>query len=306
LGGSALVGAAAIGWGTWPFFLKQAERAGPIPPALEASASMLALTLVGGLLVSRDRLRVRAGARDWAKIVLLGVSDALNVVFFFAAYQRTSVAIAVLTHYLTPMLVAVAAPWVTGERWRARTFVAVFISLAGLVLLLAPWSAERHAADFVGGAFGVASAVCYATNVLVAKRLVPVFAGSEMSFYHGLIALLVLALMVPSGALSHVGAHEAVWLSVGALVPGALCGLLFIWGLRSVRASHASNLTLLEPLVATLGASVALHEPLSAPSVFGGGLVLVGAAIAVTGGRTAGVRGRGDPDVRVGAGLRIY
>jgi drug/metabolite transporter (DMT)-like permease len=66
------------------------------------------------------------------------------------------------------------------------------------------------------------------------------------------------------------------------------------------------RLTLLEPLVATLGACLALHEPLGVPSVVGGGLVLLGAAIAVTGGRTAGQSGDDDPDVRVGARLRIY
>ena len=129
------------------------------------------------------------------------------------------------------------------------------------MLLLAPWSAERHPADLVGAAFGVASALCYATNVLVSKRLVPVFSGSEMALYHGFVALPLLVLLVPIGAWAAVAAGRAgVARGAASLVPGAVCGLLWVWGLRSVRASHASNLTLLEPLVATLGASVALRR----------------------------------------------
>jgi len=280
--GSALVATAAMGWGTWPYFLRHAEALSPIPPALEAAASILALTLLSAALVSRDRVRVRAAPRDWAKIVVLGVSDALNVVFFFAAYQRTSVAIAVLTHYLTPTLVALAAPLALGEPWRARTLAAVGVSSFGLVLLLEPWSAARHAQDFVGAALGGASAVCYATNVLVNKRLVPVFSGSEMALYHGFVALPLLLLIAPAGASVHVAPGAAMWLAAGALVPGAVCGLLFVWGLRRVRASHAANLTLFEPLVATVGASIALHEPLGVASFVGGGLILAGAAMAVT------------------------
>ncbi len=283
--GSILVAVAAAGWGTWPFFLRQAESQGPIPPALEAAVTMSALTLASGSLVRRDRLDVRASRVEWAKIGLLGVADALNVVFFFAAYQRTSVAIAVLTHYLTPMLVALGAPILRLEAWRLRTFVAVLVSLAGLAMLLAPWSAERHPQDLVGGAFGLASAVCYATNVLVSKSLVPVFSGSEMAFYHGALSVLVLVLLVPVAAWGHVGLHGAGWLAAGALLPGATSGLLFVWGLRRVRASHASNLTLLEPLVATVAATLAFHEHLGVAGVLGGGLILGGAAIAVTAGR---------------------
>jgi drug/metabolite transporter (DMT)-like permease len=210
------------------------------------------------------------------------VSDALNVVFFFAAYQRTSVAIAVLTHYLTPTLVALAAPLALGEAWKGRTLLAVGVSSLGLVLLLEPWSAARHAGDFVGAGFGLASAVCYATNVILNKRLVPVFSGSEMAFYHGFVALPLLLLIAPSGAFAHVAPAAASWLALGALLPGAVCGLLFVWGLRSVQASHAANLTLFEPFVATVGASIALHEPLGAASIFGGGLILAGATLAVT------------------------
>jgi drug/metabolite transporter (DMT)-like permease len=281
LRGSILVAAAAAGWGTWPFFLRHAERYGRIPPALEAVLAMGGLVVASALVVTRDRLAVRAEARHWWKIVLLGVFDALNVVFFFAAYQRTSVAVAVLTHYLTPMLVALAAPFVVREPMRARTFVAAGISLSGLVLLLSPWSAARQPGDLAGGAFGLASAVCYATNVLVGKSLVPVFSGSEMALYHGLLGVALLVLLVPPEAWGAVDPRAWGWLAVGALLPGATSGLLFVWGLRLVHASHASNLTLLEPLVATLSASVMMGEPIGLGALAGGALILGGATVVV-------------------------
>ncbi len=281
--GSLMVAMAASGWGCWPLFLRQAEKRGAIPAALEAAASLAALTLLSLTLLAGagDRVARRAAPRDWAFILVLGVADALNVAFFFAAYQRTSVAIAVLTHYTTPVLVAVAAPLALGERWRARTFASVLVSIAGLVLLLAPWSAARRPGDTLGATLGLLSAVCYATNVVVSKRLTDVFSGSEMAFYHGAVSVLILAALVPRGALAHVDVVSSLWLAGGALVPGAACGLLFVWGLRRVDASRASSLTLLEPLVATLTAVALFHEPLGALGAFGGALVLGGAAIAI-------------------------
>ncbi len=282
--GSIWVASAAAGWGTWWLFLREAESEGPLPASLEALAAMLGLTLASLLLVVRDRVHVRARGTHWARILLLGGVDALNVVFFFAALQRTSVAIAVLTHYFTPVLVALGAPLAKLEPWHRRTFSAVFVSLLGLVLLLAPWSAsaEGHTADMVGAGFGLLSAFCYATNMIVSKSLVPVFSGSEMAAYHGVLSVLVLALLVPTAAWTHTGAHAFLWLSAGGLLPGALAGLLFAWGLRRVPASRASNLTLFEPLVATLSAAVLLHQHIGALSLVGACLILGGAIVAVT------------------------
>ena len=104
--GYALVAVAAMGWGTWPLILRHA----PMSPALQSAVLMLMLMLGSLPVMLRDRVRARARPAHWLGVAWLGVSDALNVGLFFAAYQRTSVAIAVLTHYLTPIFVAL--PWV--------------------------------------------------------------------------------------------------------------------------------------------------------------------------------------------------
>jgi drug/metabolite transporter (DMT)-like permease len=277
--GIAMVAIAAIGWGTWPLFLRAAEQDGPVSPALEAFLPMLALTLASGALLGRDRVDKRASPRDWAAIVLLGVADAVNIVTFFAAYQRTSVAVAVVTHYLAPLLVALGAPLVVRERQSPKTLAFVAISLVGLLLLLAPWSAQRQPGDLVGAALGSTSAACYATNVLVSKRLTPTFSGSEIAFFHGAISSALLALLVPPSTLPYLSAHATTWLIAGAALPGATSGLLFLWGLRRIGAARSATLTLLEPTVATLLASIALHQWPGAHGLVGIALVVGGAFV---------------------------
>jgi drug/metabolite transporter (DMT)-like permease len=276
--GYVLVAAAATGWGTWPLILRHAE----MPAALQSAVMMTVLMAVSFPLMRRDRVPVRARPVHWLGVGWLGVADALNVVLFFAAYQRTSVAIAVLTHYLTPVFVALTAPLVLRERPQARTFVSVAVSFAGLLLLLQPWDERLGPGDLLGAALGAGSAVFYASNVLVNKRLAHVFSASELMFFHGFVAVPFLWAMVPTGALAEAPAASLAVVVAGALGPGALGGLTFVWGLRRIAASHASVLTLLEPFVAVATAALFLGQKLSSGQILGGLCILTGAVVVVT------------------------
>ncbi|HVH46163.1 MAG TPA: DMT family transporter [Labilithrix sp.] len=276
--GYVLVAAAATGWGMWPLILRHAV----MPATLQSAIFMLVMTVFSLPVMLRDRVAVRARASHWLGVAWLGVSDSLNVMLFFAAYQRTSVAVAVLTHYLAPVFVALSAPLVLGEHLRARTLAAVGISFFGLVLLLQPWSATLTSSDLVGAALGAGSAVFYASNVLVNKRLAHVFSASELMFYHGFVAVPFLWVMVPSGALGAVSSSSLAVVVAASLGPGLLGGLTFVWGLRRIAASHASVLTLLEPFVAVVVAALFLGQRLREAQIFGGILILVGAVLVVT------------------------
>lgn len=275
--GYALVCVAACGWGTWPLILKHA----PMASALQSAILMVVLTAASLPVMIADRVKRRATARNWALVACLGLSDAANVALFFAAYQRTSVAIAVLTHYLTPIFVALAAPIVVREKARASTFVAVALAFAGLVLLLEPWRAGLGRDDVVGAVLGAGSAVFYASNVLINKKLADVFSGSELMFFHGLVATPILFALVPASAYADVPTRA--WLVVlgGAIGPGALGGLLFVWGLRRVPASHAAVLALLEPLVAVMLATAVMRETIGFVPLAGSAAILGGAIIAI-------------------------
>ncbi len=284
--GFGLVAVAACSWGTWPLILRHAESVGKLDPSLEAVILMLVLTLVSAPFSAVDRVRVRADARAWLGLAWLGVGDAMNTILFFAAYQKTSVAVAVLTHYLTPIFVAVAAPFVLKERTSARTWGAAAISFVGLFLLLAPWSAGVHRdGAWIGAACGAGSAVFYASNVLVNKSLAATFSGSELMFFHGLVATPLLAAFVPNAAWSADPAAMAI-VAAGSVGPGALGGLLFVWGLRRIQASHASTLTLLEPLVAMMIGALVYGERIGLAGAAGAALILAGAAIVVSASRT--------------------
>ena len=131
------VAGAACGWGTWGLIVRHTEALGAMPTTLESTIVMAIITITTGVASLRDRKDVRApwAARGW--VAWLGVSDAMNVLLFFAAYKLT-LTVSVLTHYLTPIFVALAAPFVLRERMTARAAVAIATSFVGLAAMLAP------------------------------------------------------------------------------------------------------------------------------------------------------------------------
>jgi drug/metabolite transporter (DMT)-like permease len=200
------------------------------------------------------------------------VSDALNVITFFAALTYTTVAIGVITHYLAPIFIALAAPRVDRTYTRgARPAAAV--ALGGLVLVLEPW---RGAGDGVaiGALLGAASAVAYAANVFIVRRLAERIGPARVMSYHSALAAVVMFPLAASGLATVTGSDLGL-LAAGSATIGALSGVLFVTGLGRIGAARAAVLTFAEPLVAVLVGVLVWHEPLRPLAVLGGALVLL-------------------------------
>ncbi len=277
----AAVALAACAWGTWGLVIRRTEAIGAMPTALESTIVMAVMTAVTGVASLRDRVPGRASWRARAWVAWLGASDAFNILLFFAAYKLT-ITVSVLSHYLTPIFVALAAPFVLRERMTARTAGAIATSFAGLALMLAQSGGAGSTAVWTSAALGAGSAVFYASNVVVNKFVAADFSTSETMFWHGVVGTPLLAAFVPPSAWSAVDPRAAGFLAVATVGPGALAGLAFVWGLRRMPAAHASTLTLLEPLVSILLGAALLGERLGVRTVGGGVLILAGAVVVMS------------------------
>lgn len=261
-----MVAVAASAWGTWSLFLR--------PTGLPGTVSGPVVLLMMGLWALPLALREPATSWDRRTVGLLAlntVCDAVNVVTFFAAIEHTSVAIAVLTHYLAPVLIALAAPRVDGTAVRGAPAAAV-IATAGLALVLEPWRAGGAALG-LGAALGATSAVAYAGNVFVVRRLAARIGASRAIAYHSLLAAIVVA-PLGAGHLDAIDAGDLAYLGAGSLLLGALAGIGFVAGLSRIGSARAAVLTFLEPLVAVIVGWTAFGEGLGPIAALGGALIL--------------------------------
>jgi drug/metabolite transporter (DMT)-like permease len=231
------------------------------------------LTTPVALFLGRHR---RRPLRAYLLVVALGASNAANCWLYFRALGEGAIAPAVLSHYLAPILVAALAPRLLGEPRHPRTPLALLAALGGTALLLftGPSSAASAAAVRTGLVFGGASAIFYAINVLLSKRLARDFSDLELTAFHTLAAgLLLLPLTGASGPYLHP--------VVGALISTLAAGLLYYAGLRRLPAERAGVLSYLEPVMAIcVGWLVFSERPglgalAGAALVLGGGLAVV-------------------------------
>ncbi|HEY4224028.1 MAG TPA: EamA family transporter, partial [Myxococcota bacterium] len=275
-------------WGLWSLCFRTAEHLSSAPLSGGLESFVVYLTMFVALTPfaladtrarSRDpsssslRAPVRPG--DIALLLFLGATDGLNGLCYFSALQKTTVAVAVLTHYLQPLLTAIIAPLFLPERWRGRTFIALAIALSGLALLLRPWESARDS-DVVGAALGALSAVFFSIGVLSGKALAQRFSTWELAAYPKVAAFAVVSLAVPTWSIEL--APLAVLIG-GGVAFGAVPLVLFYRGLARTSASQAAVLTLCEPLVAVVVGVAAWGEALAPLGVLGGALVLGGAAL---------------------------
>ena len=278
--GALLASIAAVSWGFWSLFLR--------PSGMPALATAVVVLIVMGLtllpLRSRDPQVPRWDRRTGMLLLGLGLTDALNIGTFFAAMSMTTLGVAVLSHYLTPLLVAMAAPLIDRERVPGARLAAL-VGTVGLALVLEPW---RGGGDgrLLGAALGVASAVGYAGNVFIAARLVPRIGPARTVGYHAFVSAALLLPFVPASAWAAATPRGVTLLVIGGITLGGLSGWLFVRGLAVVGPTLASTLAFLEPLTAVIVGWIVWHERLSPLALLGAALVL-GSGVAVARARQA-------------------
>jgi drug/metabolite transporter (DMT)-like permease len=190
------------------------------------------------------------------------------------------VAVAVLTHYLTPLLVTLASPLVTGQRASRRALLFAPVSLLGLGLLV--WT-PGAAAPLAAAALGAGSAVFYAIIVFAARAAGRAFRPLEVTSWHALVSVAVL-LLLRGPAVLPPASGGTVLVAAGALLCGVLGSLLFYRGVLLVPPPVVGALTYLEPLTAALVGWAAFGETLGPIGLVGAALVLAsGVAVALEG-----------------------
>lgn len=232
-----------------------------------------------GYLAARGRLRPGGvSARGWRRIGLTGAFSALFEASFFSAIHLTSVGFtALIAIGSTPVMVALYTAVETRRRPGARLVAALALALAGLALLLSG-SLDAGSQALAGAGLALLTGAAFA-GVSIANRepvpgLGPV-ALTGWAFAVGTVLVMPLALAAGLSLPSDARGWALLSLLGVAFTAGAY--IAYFLGLRTVPATAATVLTLLEPLVAALLGAWLLGERLGWPGAAGG--ALLGAAV---------------------------
>ncbi|MET8571111.1 EamA family transporter [Streptomyces sp. NPDC004783] len=269
---------------------------GPVSLSFWRCAIGLLLLLAARPLRPRVRPAVREPLRRKAvRATLTGLGLAVFQTAYFAAVQATGLAVAtVVTLGAGPVLIALGARLVLGERLGRGGAAAVVGALAGLgVLVLGD---GRTTVEPWGVLLALVSAAGYSAMTLLTRwwgRDGSADAADTSVGAFAVTSLCLLPLALVEGLVPHTADPvRLLWLlAYVAAVPTALAYGLYFAGAAVVRSATVSVIMLLEPVSAAALAVVLLGEHLTAATL-GGTLLMLGsvAGLAVAEARRARTR----------------
>jgi inner membrane transporter RhtA len=229
-----------------------------------ALAALLLLAIFRGRALALPRSS-RGG------VVALGVVLAAMNACFFEAIARVPLGVASTIEFTGPLLVAVA-----GSR-RRRDLAFALLAGLGVALLGSP---SAHV-DTLGAVLAFGSAACWATYILLAKRLV---GGAEpLPVLTLTLAVAAVALTGPALATAGPSLWDGGVLATGlavAALASAIPYLLELLALRLVSPATFSILLSLEPAIAAIIGLLVLGQALGAVEIAAMGCVVVASAAA--------------------------
>src|SRR5881296_603634 len=246
----------------------------------------LVIGLVGFLVYGLFRPQVFK--IDRKALLLVGLGGGALVALFEVAYQfgiaGTGVAGAAALLYIAPVLVAILAKPLLGERLTALRLALAIVVMLGAALSVRGGShgtavgSVRLAAGVAGGLLAAAS---YAGSTLLARFAVPRYGALRVLLLEIAGGTLILGVILPLAG--HPPAPPPTvggWVYVAALVLGPVLGanFLFFAGVRRIDAAPTAVAATIEPVVGALLALLLFDQRLSLLGWLGLAMVVGGVA----------------------------
>jgi len=271
---------------------------GPLSTALyragEAITGIGFWRLVIGLLgfVVYGLFRPQLFRIDRKAWLLVGLGGGALVALFEVAYQfgiaGTGVAGAAALLYIAPVLVAILAKPLLGEKLTALRVVLALVVMAGAALTVQGGSHGAGATAIPlpsliqGVAGGLLAMLSFAGTTLLARYAVPRYGATQVLFLEILGGIVVLGIVLPPAGHTPLPPHTmGAWMYVLLLSLGSVlaANFFFFAAVRRIDAALTSVAATIEPVVGALLALLLFKQQLSLSGWLGLTMVVGGVAM---------------------------
>lgn len=290
--GDSFVGYAAgiiagVSYGLNPLFGKHLlERGVPVYSLLFFRYVFAALMMAAYMLAVGKSLRV--SLRQMPLLAVLGLLFAGSSIGLFESYNYIPAGLGTTLIYLYPLFTALSMLFLDKSP-SLRVWVTMAVTIAGVILLCLP-SGKIHL-SFIGIAFAVGSAFCYAMYLVIVNnsKVIKDVSAQTITFYSLVSGSALLCLLTALRGESLVSGFRTVgdWANVLALsVFSTLIAMLSIAvASRKIGPTRAGVLGVFEPLTAILIGVVAFHEILTPTMILGIVICILSVTIMIAGDR---------------------
>ena len=255
-------------------------------PCSSAFLAFIRGILGGLLLLAFTRIKKKSTGEKLPRqtVTRLAVSGAVigvNWMLLFEAYNHTTVAVATLCYYMQPTIVMLVSPLLFREKLTTRKIICAATAVIGMVLVSGVTEGEAGAGNLKGVLLGLGAAVCYASVIIMNKKITGVDAYRKTTIQLLCAGLVMVPYMLLTGGIDGAGFNTTavLLLLVVGVVHTGFAYVLYFGSMDGLKAQSIAMLSYIDPVTALLLSALVLREPLSAAGVVGAGMI-IGSAVA--------------------------
>jgi len=222
----------------------------------------------------RERSIGLKSARDYGRMLVLGILLALHWVTFFYSMQVANIAVGMISLYAYPVVTVFLEPWIKRTKLDWRDVVSGFLVLVGIYCLVPEFDMGNNMTQ--GVMWGVISALTFAVrNLLLSHWFSDQTAARSMSYQVLIVALLMTPILLLS---SHQPTTHDWWLLVClGIVFTAFTHTLLGYALRYLKAKTVGLVACLQPVYAVIYEIAILHTYPDWSTILGGSIIMAAA-----------------------------
>ena len=257
-------------------------------PCSSAFLAFIRGILGGLLLLAFTRIKKKGSEEKLPRqtVTWLAISGAvigINWMLLFEAYNHTTVAVATLCYYMQPTIVMLVSPLLFREKLTTRKIICATIAVIGMVLVSGVTEGgEAGTGNLKGVLLGLGSAVCYASVIIMNKKINGVDAYRKTTIQLLCAGLVMIPYMLLTGGIDGAGFNTTavILLLVVGIVHTGFAYVLYFGSMDGLKAQSIAMLSYIDPVTALLLSALVLRETLSAAGVVGAIMILFSAIFA--------------------------
>jgi DME family drug/metabolite transporter len=281
--GYMLVLTAAVLWGAVPIITRLLYATGCTPSLVSSVRCYFAAAVsLAALFLTGEFRNVRAA--DIPFFIVYGVFAIGLTTFFYASATRllpTSMAAMLL--YTSPAFVNILDRIFFGERITKIKLCALLCTLGGCALVVRVYDPGSFRANIAGIIFGLLSGFCYSlTTVLSRRRSTRAYSGRARAWLILIFGSLACCFIQPPWTVGMRAPSQFALLALLAVMGSFIPFTLYLGGIGcGIDGGSASVAAMLEPVSATVYASIFFSDSLDPMQALGIAVVLAGIIVPI-------------------------
>ena len=211
-----------------------------------------------------------------------GLSAGVSVLLFFWGLARVPMAKSVALTFLAPLIAIFLASALLGERVRPAAMLGALIATLGVIVIASGEISQAASSDSLLGTIAIiAASFLYAWSLVLLRRQAQIADPLEVTLFSSLT--IGAALLIGAPVFSGFPQIEQLPAIVGAAVLAAVAGLFLAWAYRHAQAQLLAPVEYSAFIWAALLGFVVFDEQVSAFTLGGAVLIIIGCLAALRG-----------------------